>query len=104
MKQSVKPPHNVKLFKQLHVGSSNPVGMVSIGGPCCTTKVCGDEVLQTIVSCKYKTMPLYVVLKNLNLARHSVYGDGSYLYPSIAHQAGFIVKTSCSDKEPFKTS
>ena len=61
-------------------------------------------MLQTIVSCKYKTMPLYVVLKNLNLARHSVYGDGSYLYPSIAHQAGFIVKTSCSDKEPFKTS
>ena len=39
VKQSVKPPHNVKLFKQLHVGSSNPVGMVSIGGPCCTTKV-----------------------------------------------------------------
>lgn len=43
-------------------------------------------------------MPLCMVLKELNLARHSVYADGSCLYHSIAHQAGFITKRSRGDK------
>ncbi|XP_065913758.1 uncharacterized protein [Dysidea avara] len=38
------------------------------------------------------------VFYHLNLARHSVYRDGSCLYHSIAHQAGFIAKSSCGDK------
>ena len=51
-----------------------------------------------VTSCKRKTMPLHLVLKKLNLVTHVVHGDGSCLYHAVAHQAGFITKTSCGDK------
>ena len=63
-----------------------------------TIKGFDDTMLQVVESSKRKTMPLCLVLKQLNLARHSVLGDGSCLYHSVAHQAGFITKISCGDR------
>lgn len=50
-----------------------------------------DTMLQVVGSSKCKTMPLCLVLKQLNLARHSVLGDGSCLF-------GFITRTSRGDR------
>jgi len=91
---SVKSPDSVKQ----PVSSTRPLDMIISCYEPCTTKGCNDIVLQTGVSHKHRTIPLHVVLKNLNFARHSVNGDGSCLYHSVAQQAGFITKTSCGDK------
>ena len=115
LSDSVKPSHNVKPTESVKSSESvNPSDIVkqsrsytvkptcgikvSCSGPSRSkTKVCDDVVLQKSVSHTYRAMPLHVVLKNLNLARHSVNGDGSCLYHSVAHQAGFIAKTSRGD-------
>ena len=54
--------------------------------------MCDDVVLQTSVLCKYRTMPLDVVIESVNLARYSVNGDGCCLYHVVTHQAVFIDK------------
>ena len=47
------------------------------------------------------------VLQQLNVNKHSVTGDGSCLYHAIAHQAGFINRSSTGEtivSESFKTN
>ena len=40
---------------------------------------------------------LLSVLQTLSVRKHSVIGDGSYIYHAIAHQAGLISKESSGD-------
>ena len=43
-------------------------------------------------------IPVNAILKQLNVSRHVIDGDGSCLYHAVAHQAGFIPKSSRGDR------
>jgi len=43
-------------------------------------------------------LPVSAVLKQLNVSRHLIDSDGSCLYHAVAHQAGFIPKSSRDDR------
>ena len=57
-----------------------------------------DEV-QITGATKTMSLPLQTVLQHLHVKKHSVKGDGSCLYHSVAHQAGLISADSQGDQK-----
>ena len=107
---SVKPSTTV-----LSVKSSNTVSLVkpttaiSLVEPSTTIKLSSTVVptqcslspdlsLQFVSTQKTNLLSVNTVLKQLNVIRHSIDGDGSCLYHAVAHQAGLIPKSSRGDK------
>jgi len=43
-------------------------------------------------------LPVNTVLKQINVVRHIIDGDGSCMHHAVAHQAGFISKSSRGDR------
>ena len=56
-----------------------------------------DLSLQFVSTQETNLLPMNT-LKQLNVIRHLIDGDGSCLYHAVAHQAGFIPKSSRSDR------
>ena len=56
-----------------------------------------DDVEITSVTKSY-LLTLKSILQQLNVSKHSVTRDGSYIYHAIAHQAGFINRNNQGDK------
>ena len=54
--------------------------------------------VQVIGSSKHKSLTLEAVLKELHVKCYLVIENGSCLYHAVAHQAGFISKSSRGDK------
>lgn len=57
-----------------------------------------DDV-QILGMTKTRSVPLDIVLQYLHVKKHSVKGDGSCLYHSVAHQAGLVNKDSQGDEK-----
>ena len=57
-----------------------------------------DLSLQFVSTQETNLLPMNTVLKQLNVIRHLIDGDGSCLYHAVAHQAGFIPKSSRGDR------
>ena len=54
--------------------------------------------LQLVSTQRTNLLPVNTVLKQLDVIRHLIDGDSSFLYYTVAHQAGFIPKSSRGDR------
>ena len=59
-------------------------------------KFCTNIILRAT---KTTSLSLETVLQRLDLKKHSVKGDSSCLYHSIAHQAGLVIKDNQGDEK-----
>ena len=57
-----------------------------------------DFSLQPVSKQQTKFLSVNTVLKRMNVIRHFINGDGSSPYHAVAHQAGFIPKSSRGDR------
>ena len=66
--------------------------------PAVTIHLSVTKPLQLVSTQRNDLLPVNAVLKQLNVNRYLIDGDGSCLYQAVAHQAGFISKSSRGDR------
>ena len=92
---SVKPSNKVLSAKP----SKTIKPLPTVAATQCVLSVNKPDLSQQLVSTqKTKLLPVNTVLSQLNVVRHLIDGDGSCLYHAVAHQAGFIPKSSRGDR------